>query len=156
MSFTRLLAPLLAAAILVIAALVGAGAANAHPGHAHTGTAAAPAASEVSAPLGEAAIAMALAVGAADVVAPPALSKVDSSGTRPFEVAIEAGHGAPDAPCRGVCCDNTPCGGCVKMAFGKTALPAPSLGTWVRTSVEARKLAGRLAEGPNEPPRSFI
>ena len=79
MSLTRLLAPLLAAAILVIAALVGAGAANAHPGHAHAGTAAAPAASEVSVPLGEAAIAMALAVGGADVVEPPALSKVDSS-----------------------------------------------------------------------------
>jgi hypothetical protein len=158
MTFRRLLAPLLGAAFLMIAALFGAGVANAHPGHAHTGAVAAPAAAAVEAApaVDEATVAIALAESATEEAGRPAPSEIRPATALHFEVAIEAGRGAPDAPCRGMCCDNTPCGGCVKMAFGKTSLPAPLLGAFVLASVEARKLAGRLAEGPNEPPRPFI
>jgi hypothetical protein len=43
----------------------------------------------------------------------------------------------------------------MNIAFGKTSLPAPLLGVLLLAAVEPRKLAGRLAEGPNEPPRAF-
>lgn len=156
MTARRLLAPVLGAAFLVIAALLGAGVANAHSGHAHTVAVAVPAEMEVVPAIAEAAIAIALADMAGESPDRPAPSAVDSATTRSFAVAIAAGRGAPDAPCRGMCCDNTPCGGCVKVAFGKTSLPVPLLGACVPASVEARKLSGRLAEGPNEPPRTFI
>jgi len=156
MTFHRLLSPLLGAAFLVIAAFLGAGVANAHPGHAHPAAVAAPAVVQVTPAIDEAAIAIALANMADQAVSRPAPSEVGSATARHFEVAIEAGRGAPDASCRGMCCNNTPCGGCVKMAFGKASLPAPLLGACVPASVEARKLSGRLAEGPNEPPRTFI
>ncbi len=154
MTFRRLLAPVLGAAFLVIAAFLGAGVANAHPGHAHP--AAVAAAVEVVAVVDAAAVAIALADRATEEAGRPVSSEIASATALHFALAIEAGRGAPDAPCRGMCCDNTPCGGCVKMAFGKTSLPAPLLGACVLASVEARKLAGRLAEGPNEPPRTFI
>lgn len=156
MTFRRLIAPLLGAAFLVIAALVGAGGANAHPAHAHPATVAVPAAMEVAASVDEATVAIAVANMVDEAGSRPTPSEVGSATALHFEVAIKAGRGAPDAPCRGVCCDNTPCGGCVKMAFGKASLPAPLLGACVPASVEARKLSGSLAEGPNEPPRTFI
>lgn len=160
MTFHRLLAALLGAAFLVIAALLGAGVANAHSGHLHPGAVAAPAPAPAASEVAPAADAVAVEVSMVDMAGEaagrPAPSAVESATTLHFEVALEAGRGAPDAPCRGMCCDNSPCGGCVKMAFGKASLPAPLLGACVPASVEARKLSGRLAEGPNEPPRTFI
>jgi hypothetical protein len=161
MSSYRLLAPLLGAVFLVIAALVGAGAANAHPGHAHppavAAAAPAPAAPEVVPSADEAAVRTALTPLAAEPAAgTPVSADIRTASPLRFQVAVQSGRGAPDAPCRGMCCDNSPCGGCVKMAFGKTVLPAPLLGAWVPASRETAELSGRLAEGPNEPPRSFI
>ena len=66
------------------------------------------------------------------------------------------GHELPGTGCVGMCCDNTHCGGCVKIAFGKASLPAPLLRSWLPASAEARRLTGRVAEGPTKPPRTFI
>ena len=75
-----------------------------------------------------------------------------------FDTAVSSapGRDPPGAGCAGMCCDNTPCGGCVKMAFGKALLPAPLVRAWLPASVEARPLSGRLTEGPNKPPRTLI
>ena len=85
---------------------------------------------------------------------------LDDEVTKPMslEVAVNdrLGRELRGMCCVGMCCDNTHCGGCVKIAFGKTLLPAPLLCAWLPASSEALKLTGHLAEGPNEPPRTFI
>jgi hypothetical protein len=149
----RFLKPLLSAVILAIVAVLGAGAASAHSGHAHGVT-------------NGAVMAIPMAPVSAEPVsvAPTAAMtsdtglEIETATAMSFDVAV---HGAPvrDPPgagCVGMCCDTTHCGGCVKIAFGKASLPAPLLRSWLPASVESRKLIGRLAEGPNEPPRTFI
>lgn len=153
MPFCRFLAPLLGTVILAITAFLGAGAANAHPGHAHAhahGAAAPlqilPAAEETAVPAPSA------AMGAAVVIDDEAATPTS------FDVAVNdrPGRELPATGCVGMCCDNTHCGGCVKIAFGKASLPAPLLRAWLPASAEARRLTGRLAEGPKKPPRTFI
>lgn len=153
MLFRRFLAPLLGAVILAFAALFGAGVASAHPGHAHMSAKGAAPAAPISHTVEEAAVPAPSAAMIVEVV-PEALAATPMS----FDVAVDeaprrelAGTG-----CVGMCCENAPCGGCLKMAFGKASLPAPLLGVWSPVSIESRKLTGRLAEGPNKPPRAFI
>lgn len=145
----RSLAPLLSAVILAIAAFLGAGAANAHPGHGHGVT------NDAVMPIQASAVAEAPVAAA---MSSETVLEIEAATAMSVDVAV---HGAPvrntpGAGCVGMCCDNTHCGGCVKVAFGKASLPAPLLRSWLPTSVESRKLIGRLAEGPNEPPRTFI
>ena len=155
MSFRRFLAPLFGAVILAITSLVVPGVASAHPGHAHPRAEVSAAAMPVSA-------ASSIGIAVSAVPAPPAIIadavRIAAMSTATMSTTVSAApdHDPPGEGCAGMCCDNTPCGGCVKMAFGKASLPAPLLGACVPASVEARKLSGRLAEGPNEPPRTFI
>lgn len=155
MSFRRFLAPLLGTVILAITAFFGAGAASAHPGHAHAhgpaGGAAAPV--QISPVVEETAVpAPSVAMGVEAVL------EADAATPMSFDVAVDdrPGRELPATGCVGMCCDNTHCGGCVKIAFGKASLPAPQLGAWLPASAEARRLTGRLAEGPKRPPRTFI
>ena len=149
----RLLAPLLSAVILAISTFLGAGATSAHPGHVHGVTNGAVMPIQM-APVAEEAVA---ATPTAAMTSDTRL-EIEAVTAINFDLAV---HGAPvrDMPgagCVGMCCDNTHCGGCGKIAFGKASLPAPPLHAWLPASVESRKLNGRLAEGPNEPPRTFI
>jgi hypothetical protein len=153
MLFRRFLAPLLGAVILAFTALFGAGVASAHPGHAHGVAKGAVPAAPISHVVEEAAVPAPSAALSVEAV-PEALAATPMS----FDVAVNeaprrelAGTGCID-----MCCENAPCGGCLKLTLGKASLPAPPLGVWLPASVEARKLTGRLAEGPNKPPRTFI
>jgi len=153
MPFRRFLAPLLGAVILAISAFFGAGVASAHPGHSHAHTPSAAAPVQVAPAVEEAAVsAPSAAIGA------EAVREAHTAAPASFTVAVNdpPGRDLPGAGCVGMCCDNSHCGGCVKIAFGKASLPAPLLRAWLPASVEARKLSGHLAEGPNEPPRTFI
>jgi hypothetical protein len=155
MPVRRFLTPLLGTVILAIAAFFGAGEANAHPGHAHAhgpaGGAAAPV--QISPVVKEAAVpAPSVAMGVEVVF------EADAATPTSFDVAVNdrPGRDPPGTGCVGMCCDNTHCGGCLKIAFGKASLPAPLLDAWLPASAEARRLIGRLAEGPKRPPRTFI
>jgi len=155
MPFRRFLAPLLGTVILAITALFGAGAASAHPGHAHAhGPAnAATAPVQISPAVEEAAVPASSAAMSVE-----ALIEADAATPMSFDVGVHywSGRDQPGTGCVGMCCDNTHCGGCLKIAFGKASLPAPQLGAWLPASAEARRLTGRLAEGPKRPPRTFI
>ncbi|KAF0097900.1 MAG: hypothetical protein FD144_4722 [Rhodospirillaceae bacterium] len=153
MPFRRFLAPLLGTVILAITAFVGTGAASAHPGHAHAHAHGASAPLQILPAAEETAVPAPSAAMGAEVV-------IEVEATKPtsFDVAVNdrPGRELPDTGCVGMCCDNTHCGGCVKIAFGKASLPAPLLRAWLPASAEARRLTGRLAEGPRKPPRTFI
>jgi len=153
MPFRRFLAPLLGTVILAITAFLGAGAASAHPGHAHAHAHGASAQLQISPAVEETAVpARSGAMGAEVVIGGEAATPMS------FDVAVNdrPGRELPGTGCVGMCCDNTHCGGCVKIAFGKASLPAPLLCAWMPASAEARRLTGRLAEGPKKPPRTFI
>ena len=155
MPVRRFLTPLLGTVILAIAAFFGAGEANAHPGHAHAhgpaGGAAAPV--QISPAVEETAVPAPSTAMGVEVV-----FEADATTPTSFDVAVNdwSGHDQPGTGCVGMCCDNTHCGGCLKIAFGKASLPAPQLGAWLPASAEARRLTGRLSEGPKKPPRTFI
>ena len=155
MPFRRFLAPLLGTVILAITAFFGAGVASAHPGHAHAhGPAnAATAPVQISPAVEEAAV-----PGSSGAMGIEALLEADAATPMSFDVAVNdwSGREQPGTGCVGMCCDNTHCGGCLKISFGKASLPAPQLGAWLPASAEARRLTGRLAEGPKKPPRTFI
>ena len=153
MSFRRFLAPLLGTVILAITAMLGAGVASAHPGHAHSVANGAAAPVEISHAFEKAAVA-----GPSTTMGPEAVFEADAAAPMSFDVAVSdaPARDLPDAGCAGMCCDNTPCGGCVKMAFAKSSLPVPLLCAWSPAAIDARKLTGRLAESPNKPPRTFI
>lgn len=142
------LAPLLSAVILAVSAFLGAGTASAHPGHAHGVTTDSVMPVQMS-PVVEVAV-------AAEMIG--TLLEIETATAMSFEVAVRGapGRDPKGGGCVGMCCDNTHCGGCVKVAFGKASLPTPLLCAWLPASVEARKLSGHLAERPNEPPRTFI
>lgn len=153
MPFRRFLAPLLGTVILTITAIVGAGVASAHPGHAHAHAHGAAASVQISPAVEETAVPTpSTAMGVETVLEAEAMTPTS------FDVAVNdrPGRDLPDTGCVGMCCDNTHCGGCVKIAFGKASLPAPLFGAWLPASAEARRLTGRLAEGPKKPPRTFI
>ena len=166
MTFRRFLAPLLGTVILAIAALVVPGVASAHPGHAHppVSPAASPAASPaieeavVAAPSATVGVSLSMTDPSqpAAIIADSAVSAPVSTAMSSTAVSAAADRDPPGAGCAGMCCDNSPCGGCVKMTFGRAVLPTPLLRAWLPASFEARKLSGRLAEGPNKPPRTFI
>ncbi len=153
MPFRRLLAPLLCTVILAFTALFGAGVASAHPGHAHGVAKGAAPVLQISPVVEEATVPAPSAAMSIEAV-PEALAATPMS----FDVAVydRPGRDLPGTGCVGTCCDNTHCGGCLKIAFGKASLPAPLLRAWLPASAQARRLTGRLAEGPKKPPRTFI
>jgi len=147
------LAPLLGVVILAISAFFGAGVAKAHPGHVHAHTPGAAAPVQIAPAVEDVIVSTPSAA-----IGTEALREAHAATPPGFHVAVNEmpGRNMPGAGCVGMCCDNSPCGWCVKAAFGKASLPAPLPRAWLPASVEARKLTGRLAEGPNEPPRTFI
>lgn len=153
MRFRRFLAPLFGTVILAITAFLGACAASAHPGHAHAHAQGATAPLQISPAVQEAAFPAPSAATGAEVV-----TEADEATPMTTYVAVNdrPGRELPGADCVGMCCDNTHCGGCVKIAFGKGSLPVPLLRAWLPASAEARRLTGRLSEGPKKPPRTFI
>lgn len=151
MRFRPFLLPLLGTVVLAIVAFLGAGVASAHPGHAHAHGATAPL--QISPAVHEAALPAPSAVAGIEVVTEAA--EISPMVTY-VAVNDRPGRELPGTGCVGACCDNSHCGGCVKIAFGKASLPAPRLRAWLPASAEVRRLTGRVAEGPNEPPRPFI
>lgn len=153
MSFRRFLAPFLGTVILAITAMLGVGVASAHPGHAHSVANGAAAPVQISRAFEKAAVPAPSATTGAE-----AIFEADAAAPMSFDIAVSEApaRDLPGAGCVGMCCDNTPCGGCVKMAFAKASLPVPPLCAWSPAAIDARKLTGRLAESPNKPPRAFI
>ena len=153
MNLRRFLAPLLGTLILAITGFFGAGVAIAHPGHVHALANGGAPSAQTSPVIEEVAFPAPLAAMVAVTVL-----EVEVAIAMSFDVAVSEApdRDLADSRCIGMCCDNAPCGGCVKIAFGKLSLPAPLFHAWLPVSAEARKLTGRLAEGPNKPPRTFI